>query len=164
MDCCILSSKRGPWGSLLSDSTPGISCGTVTSIPSCHTLCCLNTTVCLSVYLCVCDMGFHHVRYSKADLLCCLYAPYNVSNTLILFFFFHGFRVSKHNRIKIFCLIWSACVQTVGKLKVVLVVLLMFGQLRPCFPQGEQSLTGPSKHTVTLAHISYGKLYIWGMQ
>lgn len=34
------------------------------------------------------------------------------------------------------------------------VALLMFGQLRPCFPQGEQSLTPASTYTVTLAHFS----------
>lgn len=38
--------------------------------------------------------------------------------------------------------------------EVLWVVLLMFGQLRPCFPQGEQSLTLASTYIVTLAHFS----------
>lgn len=51
-DCCMLSSERAPWGSLLSDSTPGISCDTVTPIPpKCHTQCCPNPTACARVAL-----------------------------------------------------------------------------------------------------------------
>ena len=34
--------------------------------------------------------------------------------------------------------------------EVLCVVLLMFGQLRPCFPQGEPSLSPASAYTVTL--------------
>ncbi len=93
MDSCILSSKGGPRGSLLSDSTPGISCYTVTPIPSCHTQCCPKTTVCV----CVCVVGFHHVRYTTADLfvsvvwhcLVHLYAPsqWNLSATLLSIYF-----------------------------------------------------------------------------
>lgn len=38
--------------------------------------------------------------------------------------------------------------------EVLLLVLLMFGQLRPCFPQGERSLPPVPASTVSLAHFS----------
>lgn len=99
MDCCIFSSKGGPWGSLLSYSTPGISCDTVTLISPCHTQCYPNTIVCVTVYMCVCvccwvsSCQIYYTRFihvSSITSLCaplCTYSGQHVCHTYILFLF-----------------------------------------------------------------------------
>lgn len=127
---------------------------------SCHTQCCSNTTVWVRV--CVCerryagDVGFHHLRNttkvyipvnSSSGSLVHLHSPciHNISTTLYIYrthtsTFFFSLVFWKIIIIQVFAGQFASSDPCLwANWKAPLVVLHTFGQLRPCFPQGEQS-------------------------
>lgn len=139
----------------------------------------VRTPPCLCECVSRCVAGFHHVKHTTADLfmsviwhcLVHLYAPLrcNVSAKPISRFFrcfkMRVFFLNNCVKSTVGCCIVckvSPCFVSVykqrGSWDVLWVVLLIFGQLRPCFPQGK-SLTPASTCSHSGPLLSYSCIY-----
>lgn len=148
-----------PWGSLLSDSTQGDQLWHRDTDPTHVTHSAVLIPLCGCE--CVCekcagDVGFHHVRNttkvyipvnSSSGSFVHLCAPlmHNISTTLYIYrthtsTFFFSLPFWKIIIIQVFAGQFASSDPCLwANWKAALVVLHTFGQLRPCFPQGEQS-------------------------